>query len=263
MKRLLSLAVLVVCCAAAQSVVASDLPVVRQPNDAAFSSGDRAALSAAWTAISDVLRPDYSLSRLVQLRGLAWSSADYAQFVAGTLESAGYPCLLATGTWAGTSSARTWVLVGVPVSSGTAYLPVEASPEFLLTSSSIGQIAWQGGAVGTSFDPRYLSFAQALAPAPNVPPAVSLIAVGKYVAITETTTFQVLGVDPDGAILGYVWWMSDGTETFGIQPVFWHDFEDVGEVTVTVGVLDTRGGRTNLTLELDVLEEMPDCGCGG
>ncbi len=242
-------------------LLAADLPVVRQPNDPAFTAADRNALSAAWTAIENLLKPGYSLTRLVQLSGRQWADADYAQFVAGALQSAGYTTLLATGTWAGAT--RTWVLVGVPVSLGLAYLPVEAAPSLLTSNSTIGQIAWQGGASGTSFDTRYLGFVQALALAPNAPPAVAIEIGGKWVVVDETATFLVLGSDPDGGILFILWRFGDETTIADTRSVLWYTFREVGDVTVTVTVFDDRGARTDLSLAVEVLAVRPDCGCGG
>ncbi|MCX6092281.1 MAG: hypothetical protein NTX23_05390 [Candidatus Bipolaricaulota bacterium] len=241
------------------SLFAADLPVVRQPNDPVFSAADRSALSDAWTAIEKLLRPDYSLTRVVQLSGRQWADTDYAQFVAGALQSAGYTTLLATGMWAGAT--RTWVLAGVPVSLGLAYLPVEAAPSLLTSSSAIGQIAWQGGASGTSFDARYLSFSQAVALSPNAPPAVILSLGGGDAVVDVTTTFQVLGTDP-GAIFFCYWEFGDGTRIADARLTLWHTFRETGDVTVNVAVFGVRGARTDLSLVVEVLAEKPDCGCG-
>jgi hypothetical protein len=261
MKRLVLLvAVFAGLALSSASLFAADLPVVRQPNDPAFSAADRSALSAAWAAVEKLLRPGYSLTRLVHLSGRQWADADYAQFVAGALQSAGYATLLATGTWAGAT--RTWVLAGVPVSLGLAYLPIEAAPSLLTSNSAIGQIAWQGGSSGTSFDARYQSFSQALALAPNVPPAVTLSLGERYAVIDVTTTFQVLGTDPDDGILFYDWQLTDGTRITDPRATLWYTFREVGDVTLNVAAFDVRGGRTDVSLEVEVLAEKPDCGCG-
>jgi hypothetical protein len=260
MKRLvLVIALFVGLAVSSLPLVAADLPVVRQPNDPAFSAADRAALATAWTAVEKLLKPEYSLARLVHLSGHEWADADFAQFVAGTLQSAGYTVLLASGPWAGTT--RTWILVGVPVSSGLAYLPVEAAPSLLTSSSAIGQIAWQGGASGTSFDSRYLDFTQAQALAPNAPPAVTVVVAERYAVVDETTTLMVNGSDPDDAILFYAWQFSDGTKIADPRATLWYTFREVGDATVHMTAFDVRGGRTDLSLVVEVLAERPDCGC--
>jgi len=261
MKRLLLLIVLFVSLAVSTlPLVGADLPVVRQPNDPAFSAADRAALAAAWTAVEGILNAGYPLSPL-RMSKLPWSDTDFVQFTAGTLESsAGYTVLLASGSWAGTT--RTWILVGVPISGGLGYIPVEAAPSALASNYAIGQIAWQGGVSGTTFDPRYLSFTQAAAPAPNLPPAVTLSIADRYVVVGAPTTLIVTGSDPDGVILAYLWTFSDGTKIVGTQPVLWYTFGETGNVTVTLTVIDTRGARTTLSVKDKVLAERPDCGCG-
>lgn len=260
MKRLVLLIVLFVSLGVSTlSLVGADLPVVRQPNDPGYSAADRAALTAAWTAVEGILKAGYPLSPL-EMGKLGWADSDFVQFAAGTLESAGYTMLLVTGSWAGTT--RTWILVGVPLSSGLGYIPVEAAPSALGSSSAIGRIAWQGGVSGGSFDPRYLSFSQAVALAPNLPPAVTLSIAGRYVVVGETTTLMVTGSDPDGAILAYLWTFSDGTEIAGTRAVLWYTFHDTGDATVTLTAIDTRGARMTQSVVAEVLAEEPDCGCG-
>lgn len=260
MKRLALLIALIVSLAVSTlPLVGADLPIVRQPSDPAYAATDRAALAAAWTAIEGILKAGYPLSP-VQMGKLGWSDADFVQFAAGTLQSAGYTVLLATGSSAGT--ARTWILVGVPVASGLGYIPVEAAPSVLTSSYAIGQIAWQGGVSGTSFDSRYLGFTQAAALPPNSPPAVTLSIADRYVVVDETTTLMVTGSDPDGAILAYVWTFSDGTRIAGTQAVLWYTFRDTGDATVTLTAIDTRGARTTQSEVAEVLAVEPDCGCG-
>jgi hypothetical protein len=194
------------------------------------------------------------------LRDLSWGDADYVQFAAGTLQSAGYAALLASGPWDGAAN-RTWILTAVPLTSGVGYIPVEAVPSALASSSTIGQVAWQAGVAGTSFDSRYLRFTQAVPLAPNMPPAVTLSIGERYAVIDVTTTFQVMGTDPDGMILTYVWTISDGTTIVDPRATLWYTFREIGDATVTVTVIDTRGGRTTASEEVEVLAEKPDCGC--
>jgi hypothetical protein len=260
-KHLLLLIVLFVSLAVSTlPLVGAELPVVRQPNDPGYSVADRAALAAAWTAVERILNAGYPLSS-VEMRRLGWSDSDFVQFAAGTLQSAGYTMLLATGSWAA-GTTRTWILAGVPLSSGLGYIPVEAAPSALGSSSAIGEIAWQSGVSGGSFDPRYLSFTQATALAPNVPPAVKILITGSYVVVDEPATLMVTGSDPDGAILAYLWAFSDGTQIAGTRPVLWYAFRETGDVTVTLTVIDTRGAQTTLSAEAEVLAVEPDCGCG-
>jgi hypothetical protein len=243
-------------------LAAADLPVVRQPNDPAYSAADRGALSAAWTAVADLLRADFSLPRVAQLRGLIWSDADYAGFVAGTLQAAGYTAYLVTGPFAGAS--RSWVLAGVALPSGAVgYLPVEAAPSLLTSTSVFGQIAWQNGVPGTSFDPRYLAFTQAQLLPPNMPPATTFTIAGGWVAVDITATFLVMGSDPDGGLLAFIWEFSNGEKIVDTRLTLWYTFKEIGDAWAKLTVVDTRGARTVQTIEIDVLAEKPDCGCGG
>jgi PKD repeat protein len=182
------------------------------------------------------------------------------QFTAGTLQSAGYTVLLVTGSWAGTT--RTWILVGVPLSSGLGYIPVEAVPSAFGSSSAMGQTAWQDNVPDTSFDSRYLDFTQATALVPNSPPTVTLSIAGGYAVAGETATLMVTGSDPDGVIFAYLWTFSDGTAIAGTQPVLWYTFRKVGNATVTLTAIDTRGARMTQSVVAEVLAEEPDCGCG-
>jgi hypothetical protein len=260
MKRLLLLIALFVSLVVSTlSLVGADLPVVRQPNDPGYSAADRAALAAAWAVVEGILKAGYPLSPL-QMGKLGWSDSDFVQFAAGTLESAGYTVLLASGSWAA-GTTQTWILVGVPISGGLGYIPVEAAPSALPSNVAIGQIAWQSGVSGTSFDPRYLNFTQAIVPAPNSPPAITLSIAGRYVVVDVPATLIGAGSDPDGAILAYLWMFSDGTKIAGTQPVLWYTFRETGDATVTLTVVDTRGARTTVSAEAEVLAVEPDCGC--
>ena len=128
--------------------------------------------------------------------------------------------------------------------------------------SALGQIAWQAGAVNTSFDTRYVSFSQAVPPAPNVPPSVVLSVADSFVVAGSTTTFVVTGGDPDGFVLAYIWTFEDGTRVIDTRPVFWHVFSDTtGKSTVVLEVVDNRGTRTSTSVTKSVVSTAPDCGC--
>ncbi len=242
-------------------LVAADLPAVLQPSDSAFSAADRAAMASAWAAIQDTLKADFSPARFAHLQGLTWSDADFVQFAAGTLQAAGYTVLLATGSWAvGTS--HTWILVGVPVSFGLAYVPVEAAPAMVPSSSKIGQIAWDGGVAESSYDARYLTFEQAAVLPPNSPPNVAFHVADAFVVVDEPATLMVTGVDPNNAVLAYIWTFSDGTKIADTRLVFWYAFHSVGEATVNLVAISVRGARTSLSDTVNVLEVAPeDCHC--
>lgn len=264
MKRLLLLTALVVSLGILTlPLVAADLPVVRQPSDSAFSAADRAALASAWVAIQDTLKADFSPARFAHLQGLSWSDADFVQFAAGTLQAAGYTVLLATGSWAAGTS-HTWILVTVSASFGPTYVPVEAVPALLPSASMIGEIAWQGGVAGSSFDVRYLTFEQAVALPPSPPPSVAFHVADPFVVVDAPATLMVTGSDPSNAILAYLWTFPDGTKIADTRLVFWYTFHQVGEATVILTAINVRGARTSLSDTVNVLETGPDaCDCHG
>lgn len=260
MKRLVLLIPLLVSLAvSALPLDGAEFPVVRQPSDPTISAADRAALATASVAVEGVLKVGYPLSPL-QMGKLGWSDDDFVQFTAGTLQAAGYTVLLATGSWS-SGATRTWILVGVLLSSGLGYIPVEAVPSVLASNVAIGQVAWQGGVSGTSFDARYLTFTQAVALPPNSPPNETLTVTGGYAVVDMTATLMAMGSDPDDAVLAYLWAFSDGSEIAGTQPVLWYTFRETGDATVTLTIVDTRGARTTLSKVVDVLAEEPACGC--
>jgi hypothetical protein len=79
--------------------------------------------------------------------------------------------------------------------------------------------------------------------------------------VGKTATLMTTGGDPDGVVLAYLWTFSDGTKIAGTQPVLWYTFREVGDATVSLTVIDTRGARTTLSKVVDVLAEEPACGC--
>ncbi|MEW5827163.1 MAG: hypothetical protein AB1778_10075, partial [Candidatus Bipolaricaulota bacterium] len=116
----LGLAVVLLAGSLASVATAADLPVVRQPNDPAYSAADRTALAAAWAAVDPILAAGTPIPafRLVQN---GWSERDFLLFAAGTLQSAGYSVFLATGALT-PGVEHTWLLVGVALPGGTGYL---------------------------------------------------------------------------------------------------------------------------------------------
>jgi hypothetical protein len=263
MKRLLLLTALVISLGTLTlPLVAADLPVVRQPSDSAFSAADRAAMASAWVAIQDALKADFSPARFAHLQGLSWSDADFVQFAAGTLQAAGYTVLLATGFWGGMS--HTWILVTLSASFGPTYVPVEAVPALLPSSSMIGQIAWQDGVAGSTFDVRYLTLEQAVALPPSSPPSVAFHVADPFVVVDAPATLMVTGSDPSNAILAYLWAFPDGTKIADTRLVFWYTFRQVGEATVNLTAISVRGARTNSSDTVNVLETGPAaCDCHG
>jgi subtilase family serine protease len=81
---------------------------------------------------------------------------------------------------------------------------------------------------------------------------------GPYTGSTLTPiTFDgTASVDPDGAILSYVWNWSDGSgESYG--PVVTHTFVSAGTYTVTLTVVDDAGASGNATAAVTVVDRTP------
>lgn len=223
----------------------------------AYTGPDRAAFTAGVDAIGRQLQAGYPVPR-ARLVKLGWSEPQFVDLAAGTLRQAGFRVLLADGDFAGTP--HTWILVGIELSAGYAWVPVEASPVWLSSEWQFGAIAWQG-APGAAFDPRYSAFTATRELAANRPPQIVLMPPRTAVVIDEDTTFLVTGSDPDGTIIAYIWTI-DGEETLvDTRAMFRYAFSKLGEHHVALEVVDNLGGRTAASVDLEVLAEDPGCGC--
>jgi hypothetical protein len=231
---------------------------VLQPSDSGYSSTERTALLAGADAVQKVLNEGFPFPRF-RLIQQGWTDDAFIQFAAGTLRSAGYSVVLAEGTMSGV--ARTWILVGIDLGSRTGWIPVEAAASWVSSEYRLGEIAWQGGVAGGSFDSRYLAFSQTVALAPNAPPAITLTEPNRNVIVDVRATFQAVGSDPDGTIIAYQWTFGDRDTLTDTHATVWYAFKDAGEQTVHLVVIDNRGGRTTASVTVDVLAEDPGCGC--
>ena len=125
MMRLLPLIVLLILLPAA-SVLAGDMPQVLHPNTTAYSASEVAALTQAIATLSQALN-DYSMASRHYFSAGDWSSRDFAMYTAGVLSEKGYEtALVSSDGWPDVM--HTWVLVGIPLGSKTAWIPIEASP---------------------------------------------------------------------------------------------------------------------------------------
>jgi hypothetical protein len=239
-------------------VLAAQTVTVLQPSDAGYSSAERAALLAGATAVQNILDEGFPFPRF-RLIQQGWTDDAFIQFAAGTLRTAGYSILLAQGTIS--EAAHTWILVGIDLGDRTGWIPVEGAASWVSSEYRIGEIAWQGGVAGGSFDSQYLTYSQTVALAANVPPQISLNDLNRNVVVDVKATFQAVGSDPDGTILAYEWTINGRDTLIDTRSTLWYTFSKTGKATVDLVVIDNRGAKTTASVTVDVLAEDPGCGC--
>lgn len=192
-----------------------------------------------------------------------WDEQDLATFVAGRLASLGFATKLARRgeTW--------WVLVAVTVNGVEKYVPV-------LPGLPPADRDWQWGrgvflgriprtATG-EVDPSYTTAEEVLPLAPNVLPAIRIRVHPASPQEGETVWFTADVIDPDGIVV-QVWWdFGDGETSTRLSPD--HVYTREGSYTVTLTVVDNRGGVATARVRVEVVRPLPvqpggGCGCGG
>jgi len=239
------------------TALAADLPVVLQPTDPSFSASDRAAISSGIAEIERILREGYPVPTH-RLSGRGWLDRDFVLFVAGILGSNGYETAVVEGSVSGGS--RCWVLVGIPLEAGTAWIPIAAAPGEVRTSSRLGKIAWAGSSE-TALDSAYLSFDRVVELAPNAAPTVSIAVIG-YVVAGMDTSLHAHAADRDGTIIAYSWTIEGDDEVYEeTDAIFSYAFPETGKYDVTLVVYDNRGALGIATETVNVKGEW-NCNCG-
>jgi hypothetical protein len=241
------LLILAAACSMAQSVASVDL--------ASLSASDAAAFSSAVVAFDATLAAGYPLPRDITAR-LGWPLSEWTTFVQGLLGGAGYDARVVihaegSGSW-------TSLLVGLPLPSGrVAYVPVVVN--LPSAGSGLGDIAWaqQGG----SFDPRYASFTGVLSPSGNAAPTFSVTVPGA-ILIGSGREFLIVGADPEADHVGYVWAVDGVVVGASARRVMTVTFPESDRHVLTVTAYDKGGASTVWTGKVNVLTEVPDCGCG-
>ncbi len=250
------------------SVLAGDLPQVLQPNTTAYSASEVAALTQAITTLTKALT-DYNVASRRYFSAGDWSSRNFAMYTAGVLSGKGYNTLLVSGDgWP--DGVHTWVLVGIPQGTKTAWVPVEASPEKGHSQQILGHIPSTTDTAGSMrFDEKYLAFAAVVQLPPNTPPVARIRKpIFALVEGESSRLLAVTSVDPDGEIVLYEWDFGDGDSKTAIPWTVRHVFEKAGDYTVHLTVIDNRGSTASTSLVVHVLStaEANDtsggCGCG-
>ena len=243
------------------AALSGETPTILQPNDPAYTSTERAAVLSAISRLEDLLATSFPVPRH-RLTGQGWTEQDFAAFTAGKIEQGGFTAVLVRGTDA-IGAPSVWIAAGVNLGARIGWIPVEPMP----TDRSN---EWQLGFVPTlirgsvlQFDANYLTFSTVIELPANMPPVAGIRRPLTVLVVDEKETIYGYGsADPDGQIILYEWRIDDEepieTSTWSLR----HTFEEVGEFTIALTVTDNRGATATTSIEVEVLEEDPGCGCG-
>jgi len=234
-------------------------PLVVQPLDSSYTPSQRSALLAGIDRLEENLSSGYPGSQR-RLSALGWGEADYINFVAGTLDSFGYPvAIVAVDDWDGES--HSFLLVGIDLGGGTTgWIPVEADPYFLGSFWLLGRVPWDGQSTDR-FDPRYLSYDRLVGYVEVTPPAITLFPPGSPVINDPAAAMAVVN-GGRARILAYQWSIDGGEAITTSVNALWHTFTEAGKHTVSVTVIDELGGRASAEASFEVLKERHSCSCG-
>jgi len=248
-------------------------PAVLQPTTANYSSQELEALRSGILQLERVLADRFLGSQKIFDPG-GWGAAQFATFSAGSLSERGYDVRVAVGAGE-PSGTHSWVLVGIPVGTRTAWVPVEAVPAGGQPQTILGRIAYgTGSGIVRPFDERYTQGYSARELAPNQPPVGKLrLDRQDYNLGDKARLLAMSSYDPDGVIVVYRYAING--EPFSARPSSSevYTFRKAGAYTVSVTAVDAggRSGTTSVTVvAVDPgLSEPPTggssggCGCGG
>jgi hypothetical protein len=241
-------------------------PEFLSPDSAAYTPTQRVTLVAASQELERLLR-DATLGSQRTLGEGGWASLDFAAFAAGSLAVSGYRAVVVSGAWS--TEQHAWVAVAVDLGDGTiAWIPVEAAPTANSVATTLGRIAWGNGG---QYDERYTRYDQVMELGANAAPIAAVRGPVAAPDLGEIVRFLALtSHDPDGQIVLYVWSVDEGDVVAMTKTgLYDHTFERDGYHTVTLTVVDSRGGRATASATIRVVG--PDnvggkagssCGCG-
>lgn len=254
-------------------VLGGDLPQVLQPNETAYSASEVATLTQAIKTLETTLG-NYNLGSRRYFASDQWGSRDFAAYTGGTLSEMGYETrLVSAAGWP--DGVHTWVLVGIPLGARTAWVPVEASPEAGHSQQVLGYVpSTTDGAGRLWFEGSYLNFSDVIELGPNISPVAKIRPPTGLVATNSRVKFLTLGsYDPDGEIVLCQWDFDDGKIEISTKWTVKHRFNERGNYTISLTVIDNRGRKsatTSVTIRV-VRSQEPEttspsgggCGCGG
>ena len=252
-------------------VLSDELPQVLQPNETAYSASEVTALTQAITTLETTLN-NYNLGSRRYFTPNEWLSRAFAAYTAGTLSEKGYKTkLVSQAGWP--EGTHTWVLVGIPLGGGAAWIPVEASPQAGHSQQILGHIPSYTDTAGNMwFETSYLNFSDIIELPPNLPPVAKSRPPTLAVIAGQTARFLAAGSsDPDGReIVLYQWDFGDGKTRTSTTWSVRHKFDERGTYTVSLTVIDNRGKSATTSITLRVVDQDKSagsssgsgCGCG-
>jgi len=249
-------------------ILSAELPQVLQPNTTSYSPTEVATLKQKIATLNGILS-DTDLGSRRLFAGNGWQSRNFAEYTGGSLSELGYVVqLVSQAGWS--NGVHTWVVVGLPLAGKTAWVPVEASPEYNQVQQNLGYVPSYSDSGGNLwFEARYLNFSGVEDLPRNVAPVASIRLPASHIDPRKTEKFIALGsYDPDGEIVLYKWNLGDGTFTIRTTPVVRHAYDKGGTYLVSLSVVDNRGKMTTATSPVHVgkRESEPreaDTGTGG
>jgi len=225
--------------AAALAAAAQAVPQVRQPDDPSLSSEARAALAQGMKALEAVLAaPNLGSGKVLGSGG--WGTREFSIYTAGALGERGYSVTAVRAD--SSATARTWLLVAIPVPGTVAWVPVEAAPGPGLPQTVLGRIPMNGSA----FASNYVTYAGTVPVPPNASPVARIRPPSARPMPNQTIELLALGSsDPDGYIVAYRWDFGDGTTALFPTTTAYHAFPAAAYYILTLTVTD-NGGRSNV-----------------
>ena len=250
-------------------VIGTDGPAVLPPNTSAYSASELAALQAQMSYLQGILS-DYALGSDRYFSSTEWMSRDFAAYTAGVLASTGYTTrLVSQEGWS--DGEHVWVLVGIPLPTRTAWVPVEASPALGKSQQTLGSIPeLVDGAGQMCFQDKYMTFAREVALPDNIPPVASIRVVPTQGNVGQEVTFMALAsYDPGGEIVSYNWDLG-GVKT-STRCTVRYAFAQEGTYVIVLSVTDSQGKTVTTSTSYRVREGREPassssgggCGCGG
>jgi hypothetical protein len=248
------------------STLAAGIPVILPPNTTAYTVTEVAVLTARIVTLRAVLS-DYTYGSYRYFDPTDWMSFDFAAYTVGTLAGLGYEARLVKGEgWV--DGEHTWVVVGIPLASQVAWVPVEAFPDLGKRQSILGTIpSFTDGAGAMWFESVYISFAAEVPLSANLFLIAAIRVVPSSGIVGQEVTF--LGVtsrDPDGEIIRYKWDLGglSASEAATVRFIF----TAAGTYTISLTVTDSRGAKTTTSINSRVKDPKDPtppgggCGCG-
>lgn len=252
----------------AVAALGAALPQLLQPNEATHSATELAILKQGINTLKGILS-DTDLASRRLFASNDWRSLNFAQYTAGRLTELGYATQLVNQAgWP--DGVHAWVLAAIPLASGTAWVPVEPSPEPSKIQQNLGHIPTHvDGAGNLLFDARYISFSEVVALPPNLPPVANIRSAGTIFAVGETIKLMALGAyDPNGEIVLYQWNFGNGKTAVFTSAIARYTYSRAGAYVVTLKVIDSGGksATASVTVQVGIVEEPrqrePETPCG-